>query len=1114
MMTHFLIEQLDYIFFLYGLSFLLLAAMVHALGRQTGDVTPWRWLAGFGLLHGANEWLDLLALAVGDDPRFALIRLALMAASFLCLLEFGRSATTLWGGWNPGRWLLLLLLMLALLGGLAGTPGLNAGIRYALGLTGSLWAAWSLWRYRDQVSFGRQSLVVVAAAMALYALATGTIAPRASFFPATVLNQETFLERTGLPIQLVRGGLAALMALAFWRFREAGRRRIISTPARWSSDHLLLPALILILIAGGVATEQAGRIVRQEQAHNLLTLARAGVAAVDERQVARLAGAASDQQSPDYLRLKEQLIRLRTAADDVRYYYLMRQVNDTVIFLVDSEPPGSPDESPPGQVYDEITPPLRKVFTQGGATVEGPNTDRWGTWFSGLAPLVNPDGQIIAVMGVDIAATRWLGLIARIRLMPVLITLVLSVLLLFLFAARHHDRIIQEALREREQRLSKIASQVPGVLYQFKQFPDGHMGFPYASEGSRSIFRLEPEAIRKNADIVLDLVHPEDRERLNESLAESAHTLRPWRCEYRLLFADKTIEWRYGNAIPQREPDGSILWHGFTTDITEQKHNEAALHRAREAAEAANRAKSEFLANMSHEIRTPMNGVIGMAGLLLDSELTAEQRQYAEIVRTSGEALLAIINEILDFSKIEAGKLELETLDFDLRVSVEDTVEMLAIRAQEKNLELNCLIEPTAPCLLRGDPGRLRQILVNLIGNAIKFTRQGEIILRVKRLEEDADHATLSFTVSDTGIGIPQERLGALFAPFVQADSSTTRQYGGTGLGLAISRNLVQLMGGQIGADSVVGQGSTFWFTVILSKQSNPEPIEEDIAGDLEGLKVLVVDDNDTNRLLITALLNSWRCRFAEAATAAEALAKLQEAARAGDPFQVALLDMQMPEVDGAELGRWIKDCPEISQTPLVMMTSMGRRGDAAWFQQLGFTGYFTKPVRQSHLRACLALIRGRVARDRELAADRLITQHLIGEAARRRVRILLAEDNAVNQRVALAMLKKLGYRADAVANGLEAIAALRDIPYDLVLMDCQMPELDGYEATRQIRAPDSGVLRPTVPIVAMTANAMKGDRERCLEAGMDDYIAKPVQRGELAETLERWLASSVHPAG
>ena len=1111
-MTSFLTGQLDYILFLDGLSGLLLATMVHGLSRQLGDPMPWRWLAGFGLLHGVRAWLDLLTLSLGNDPRFDLIRLALLTGAFLCLLAFGRIATARLVGWNLRRWSLGLPLGLALLGGWAGTAGLTAGICYALGLPGGLWSAWALWRYRDRLGFVRQSCLLVALAMALHALAVGLITPKAPFFPASILNQEAFLEFAGYPIQALQGGLTVLMVLAFWQFAETRRRRIGAETAHGPRENGLLLVLGLLLAVGWMATEGIGRAIGREQADHLLNLARTGAAAVDEQQVERLAGAESDLKNPDYLRLKEQLIRLRTAAVGARYYYLMRWVNDAVIFLVDSEPPGSPEESPPGQVYREIAPPLLPAFNQGSAVIDGPVTDRWGVWFSGLAPLLDQTGRTVAVLGVDIAARDWLGLVIHIRLAPILVTLLLALLLLILFVALRRDREALEAVREREQRFAKIAAQVPGVLYQFKRFPDGRLGFPYASEGSQRIFRLDPEVIRNNASLVLDLVHPDDRAQINESMLESARTMDLWKCEYRVRFADGSVEWRHGNAMPQRESDGGILWHGFTTDITEQKQNEAALRQVGEAAETANRAKSEFLANMSHEIRTPMNGIIGMTGLLLDSELNAEQRQYAEIVRTSGEALLALINDILDFSKIEAGKLDLETLDFDLRTTVEDTVEMLAIRAHEQGLEMNSLIEPTIPCLLRGDPGRLRQVLVNLVGNAIKFTPRGEIAIRAKLVEETTDQVTLSFTVSDTGIGIPLDRLGALFDPFVQADSSTTRQYGGTGLGLAICRQLVELMGGQIGADSVVGQGSTFWFTVLLGKQNNPRPIAEEMEEDLEGLKVLVVDDNDTNRLLITALLNSWRCRFAEAATAAEALTMLQEAARTGDPFQVALLDMQMPKADGAELSRWIKDCPEISQTPLVMMTSMGRRGDAAWFQRLGFAGYFTKPVRQSHLQACLALIRGRVVRNRELVADRLITQHLVGEAIHRRARILLAEDNTVNQRVALAMLKKLGYRADAVADGSEAVAALRDISYDLVLMDCQMPGMDGYEATRRIRAPDSGVLRPTVPVVAMTAHAMKGDREKCLAAGMDDYITKPVQVKELAEILERWLAAaSIH---
>ncbi|MDS4022818.1 MAG: response regulator [Candidatus Competibacter sp.] len=1106
-MTGFFSAGMDYLLFLYGLSFLLLAAIVHALDRRPGDAMPWRWLARFGLLYGGNEWLELLALALGDDPRFAAVRLALMAASFVCLLEFGRNATAILGRWTPGRWILPLFLALAALGGLAGLEGLNAGIRDALGFTGGLWAAWALWRYRHRVNRGRGVLGVAAVAMALHAFAAGAVVPKAPFVPASMLDSEVFLAVAGVPVELLRGLLASVIALAFWQFAKPGRQPVANDSARWADENLLLPLLGGVLLAGWVATDWVGLITQREQTGHLFNLAKTGTAAINERLVMNLAGAESDLESPDYQRQKEQLIRLRSATPGVRFYYLMRQTGGHVVFLVDSEPPNSPDESPPGQIYQEAVPALRNLFETGKGTVVGPATDRWGTWFSGYMPLVDEAGKTIAVLGVDIAATRWLELVARNRLAPILITLLLAVLLLFLFVTQQRNREAMNALREREQRLSKIASQIPGMVYQFKLFPDGRSCFPYASEGIRWIFRLEPEAVQDDARVSFAVLHPDDRERVRASTAESARALQQWKCEFRVVFADGTVEWRYGNAIPQREPDGGVLWHGFITDLTEQKQIEAALNQAKEEAEAANRAKSEFLANMSHEIRTPMNGVIGMTDLLLDSSLNSEQRQHAQIVRSSAEALLAIINEILDFSKIEAGKLELETLDFDPRLTVEDTAEMLAVKAQEKGLELTCMIDPEVPALLRGDPGRLRQILVNLVGNAIKFTHQGEVAIRVNLAAADDSRATLAFRVTDTGVGIPRNRLSALFASFVQVDGSTTRKYGGTGLGLAIAKRLAELMGGQIGVESVEGRGSTFWFTVVFDKSPGPHPALLEKKIDLTGIKVLVVDDHPTSRLLVTTWLKTWQCRYEEASHADQALAKLWDAVRANDAFQVVLLDMQMPEVDGAELGRRIKASPAIGRSQLIMMTSMGQHGDAAMLEQIGFSAYLTKPLRQSQLRECLVLVMGYAARTDEPSSRRIVTRHVIAESAEQRVRILLAEDNPVNQRVALALLKKLGYQVDAVANGLEAIAALRNIAYDLVLMDCQMPEMDGYEATRRIRDPESGAIWPTIPIVAMTANAMKGDREKCLEAGMNDYIAKPVQKGELADTLRHWLA-------
>jgi PAS domain S-box-containing protein len=593
-----------------------------------------------------------------------------------------------------------------------------------------------------------------------------------------------------------------------------------------------------------------------------------------------------------------------------------------------------------------------------------------------------------------------------------------------------------------------------------------------------------------------------------------------WRGEFHNKKKNGELYWEGASISAIRDARDCIVnFLAVKEDITERKRAEddlkaanrdleQAIARANEMAmqaELANMTKSEFLANMSHEIRTPMNGVIGMTGLLLDSELTNEQRQYANIVRSCGESLLALINEILDLSKIEAGKFDLEELDFDLRATMEDTAELLWVKAAEKEIELVCMVDPDVPVLLQGDPGRLRQLFMNLGGNAIKFTERGSVALRAMLESEEEDRVTVRFTVTDTGIGIPRNKHQEIFSPFTQVDGSTTRKYGGTGLGLTISKRLAELMGGDIGLESRPGHGTTFWFTAVFVKQPPGRMIEPPPMADLTGVRVLVVDDHVTNRFLVTTLLQSWGCRFAEASDADTALERLHGAAAQNDPYRIALLDMQMAGMNGAELGRCIRQSPDIARTHLIMMTSLGQRGDAVRFKAEGFEGYLNKPLRQAHLHDCMAMVLGK-AQAREGQAIEFVTRHTISEARKQRVRILVAEDNATNQIVALKILEKLGYRADAVSGGAEALDALRATDYDIVLMDCQMPDMDGFEATRRIRSKKTGVINNRVPVIAMTAHAMYGDREKCLEAGMDDYLSKPVEPAALAAVLERWL--------
>ncbi|HWE69404.1 MAG TPA: response regulator [Acidimicrobiales bacterium] len=631
----------------------------------------------------------------------------------------------------------------------------------------------------------------------------------------------------------------------------------------------------------------------------------------------------------------------------------------------------------------------------------------------------------------------------------------------------------------------------------------------YVSANAERIFGYTPDQIVADPNFV-SLVHPDDRQRLEEAslAAVAAHGAE---LEFRLRHAAGDHRWVHATLQPEPVESGMpAAMLTYLTDVTERKAMEANLVAARRAALEAARIKSEFLANMSHEIRTPLNGVIGMTGLILDTALSPEQREYAETARLSGEALLTVINDILDFSKIEAGRMEIETLDFELRSVVEEGADLLAEQAHAKGLELATLIHPEVPLDVSGDPGRLRQILLNLISNAVKFTEAGEVVVRVQLAPAGPEASNLvRFEVTDTGVGLAPEDQARLFQSFSQVDASTSRKFGGTGLGLAICRQLVELMGGRIGVESRPGQGSTFWFTIPLAAAS-PGPRLHLDDPDLKGMRVLAVDDNQANRTILAQSLHGWGMVPTTAENGAEALAALRGGVERGAPFALVLLDYHMADMDGLALARAIRADASLGGVKLVLLTSSGRADHAQAVRKADINAFLTKPIRQSALHDALTTAMGMAPTSPQ---PTVLTAHRIAEArAKHRLHLLVVEDNPVSQKVVARNLEKLGYRVDVAANGVEALDAVDRQSYALVLMDCHMPEMDGYTATAEIRRREAGGIR--LPIIALTAGAMGEDRERVLAAGMDDYLSKPLKVEDLVAALQRWAPIHPTPAG
>lgn len=662
----------------------------------------------------------------------------------------------------------------------------------------------------------------------------------------------------------------------------------------------------------------------------------------------------------------------------------------------------------------------------------------------------------------------------------------------------------EEVLEQEQYLLHTLMDNLPDAIY----FKDTGSRFLRISKALAKLFGLnDPAEAAGKTDF--DFFTEEHAQQARTDEEDLMRTEKPvLGKEEKETWPDGHITWASTSKLPLRDKGGRIIGtFGVSRDVTQRKQAEEALQTAKEAAEAANQAKSAFLANMSHEIRTPLNAVIGMTELVLDSDLTPEQRDFLTVVAESGESLLAVINDILDFSKIESGKLVLDRVVFDLSEGLGDMMKSLAMRAHRQGLELACHIHPDVPGVVVGDPGRLRQVILNLVGNAIKFTQEGEVVLDVERQSLSEDEVELHFAVRDTGIGIPEDKRDAIFGVFEQADTSTTRRFGGTGLGLAISSKLVDLMGGRIWLESKVGHGSTFHFNArfgVAADALEDRPAPPEI---LDGMRVLVVDDNATNRRILEEMLGNWTMRPDSAPGTEEALAMLHQVRAAGDPFRLVLTDANMPLSDGFDLAEKIRDDAELDSTVIMMLTSGDHPGNAKRCEQLGISAYLRKPVKQSELFDAILLAL------EITAAEKVDTDSQTAERFKRLgpLRILLAEDSLVNQKLAISLLERHGCTVVAAENGREAVAVWESQDFDLVLMDVQMPDMDGLEATAAIRAKERRS-KAHIPIIAMTAHALKGDRGRCLEAGMDEYIAKPIRAKRLCDTIERVLGMAGTP--
>lgn len=1111
-MRDFLISQLDYIYFLYGSGFFLIAATCFFLYKSQKENKFWKYLGFFGVIHGINEWMDLIKIVFGESKSIAWVHILLLAVSFVFLVEIGRTNNVKTNRKDFAIKLYFVLSCFIIAGGVFyHETGLKNFIRYFLGVVGCFWSGYTFFSLvnkedKNKISVNKY-LKKIGVLLFIYGF-TQLIGLRVNYFPANFINQNTFLNFFGFPIQIIRTVIALGFSFFVWqyyyKYSEQKYSDLLNFNKEYKYEKLFLLSFVVVFTLGAFFTYFTGIFIDQKERNYVLNRTKLIAANINPNVFKLLSGTPNDLNLPVHKYLTKQLLNYVNSQSDLRYIYIMGKRNKDVFYYIDSFPERYQESvlTEIGEVYPEATKELKQSFVNGKPFVEGPVLDEWGSWISGIVPLKDSMGNVVAILGIDVNADDWQGIIVKARFVVIFITM-LVIFIIVVFFLLHESykqlKIIMISSFKKLEEMEKIINKSQAIVFLWK----AQKGWPveYISDNIEQ-FGYKKEEFYSGKLVYEDLIHPDDLVRVDSELKKFAKSwVNEFLQEYRIITKNGQVRWIEDFSWVRYNKENQIThYQGIVQDITGRKQVEIELKKAKDEAENANKAKSEFLANMSHEIRTPMNAVIGLTEILSTSTLNPEQKKLLDSISNETTALLSLINNILDLSKIEAKKLDLENVDFDLYEVLDKLKEVFELRAEQKGLQFQFDIEKDVPKLVLGDSIKLRQIIINLIDNALKFTQEGFVRLQVRLSEEKDETALINFSVIDTGIGIPKEKQETIFESFKQADSSTTRKYGGTGLGTTISKKLVELMNGKIGIDSEQGIGTVFWVEIPFKKiLDSSQALSKNVIS-LKEVPILVVG---IKQLRFFDMLRSWGFKIIESEYGNEIKEKIVKSFMSGTQIMVVLMDLDIIKKDNGLFINEIKQLEMTRDIPIVALDFFEEKDGNDLCKKININYFSFKHKQQRNLQNFIK--KSLQFKDKMI----LIKNNLI-DKDNSSIRILLAEDYLANREIIKKHLLDAGYLIDVVEDGAQAVAKFSEFSYDLILMDLQMPEMDGYEAVLQIRKIEDINIAENkksskVPIVALTAHVVKEFIDKCMVVGMNDYLPKPFRKKELLAVVDKW---------